>query len=216
MSTLCILDICVALYGILGWIRIKLNAHVALIARHQAFIKPWMRWTLKEVHHMHTISVQGEYIIAGIWSAAMDGDLERVKSFLKKGIDPNIRDQANYTALHYAGRAGHLSVCELLLDYGACFNIQTRGGATPLHRSAYCGHLKVVNLLLDRGADPHLTDDDGATPLHKAAEQKHLEVCELLVKLFPTLRGVKDKRSRLPFDLCLEHDTFWEFLRPPQ
>ncbi|XP_065103725.1 ankyrin repeat domain-containing protein 39 [Paramisgurnus dabryanus] len=152
----------------------------------------------------------------GIWSAAMDGDLERVKSFLKKGIDPNIRDQANYTALHYAGRAGHLSVCELLLDHGACFNVQTRGGATPLHRSAYCGHLKVVKLLLDRGADPHLTDDDGATPLHKAAEQKHLEVCQLLVKLFPTLQGVKDKRSQLPYDLCLEHDTFWEFLRPPQ
>lgn len=68
---------------------------------------------------------------------------------------------------HYAGRAGHLSVCKLLVDCGACVNAQTRGGATPLHRSAYCGHLSVVELLLDRGADPHLTDDDGTTPLHK-------------------------------------------------
>lgn len=37
--------------------------------------------------------------ITGIWSAAMDGDLERVKSLLKKGTDPNLRDSANYTAL---------------------------------------------------------------------------------------------------------------------
>lgn len=35
----------------------------------------------------------------GIWSAALGGDLERVRSFLKKGADPNMKDQAGYTAL---------------------------------------------------------------------------------------------------------------------
>lgn len=35
----------------------------------------------------------------GIWSAALVGDLERAKSFLTKGTDPNIKDQAGYTAL---------------------------------------------------------------------------------------------------------------------
>lgn len=35
----------------------------------------------------------------GIWSAALDGDLERVRLFLKKGTDPNMKDQAGYTAL---------------------------------------------------------------------------------------------------------------------
>lgn len=38
-------------------------------------------------------------LFVGIWSAAMDGDVERVRTFIKKGIDPNIRDQASYTAL---------------------------------------------------------------------------------------------------------------------
>lgn len=38
-------------------------------------------------------------MFVGIWSAAMDGDGERVRAFIKKGVDPNIRDQANYTAL---------------------------------------------------------------------------------------------------------------------
>lgn len=36
---------------------------------------------------------------SGIWSAAMDGDLERVKSLVQKGADPNMRDAAGYTAL---------------------------------------------------------------------------------------------------------------------
>lgn len=35
----------------------------------------------------------------GIWSAALDGDLERVRLFLKKGTDLNMKDQAGYTAL---------------------------------------------------------------------------------------------------------------------
>ncbi len=29
----------------------------------------------------------------------MDGDLERVKSLVQKGTDPNLRDSAGYTAL---------------------------------------------------------------------------------------------------------------------
>lgn len=36
---------------------------------------------------------------AGIWSAAVDGDLDRVKSFIDKGTDPNLRDSSGYTAL---------------------------------------------------------------------------------------------------------------------
>uniref|UniRef100_A0A1A8GHM9 Ankyrin repeat domain 39 n=1 Tax=Nothobranchius korthausae TaxID=1143690 RepID=A0A1A8GHM9_9TELE len=35
----------------------------------------------------------------GIWSAAMDGDLDRLRSLVQKGIDPNLRDSAGYTAL---------------------------------------------------------------------------------------------------------------------
>lgn len=36
---------------------------------------------------------------AGIWSAAFDGDLARVKSMVRKGTDPNQRDTSGYTAL---------------------------------------------------------------------------------------------------------------------
>uniref|UniRef100_A0A8K9XL42 Uncharacterized protein n=1 Tax=Oncorhynchus mykiss TaxID=8022 RepID=A0A8K9XL42_ONCMY len=87
---------------------------------------------------------RGDLDFTGNWSAAMDGDLEQVKSLLQKGTEPNLRDSANYTALHYASRSRHES---------------TPGGATPLHRSAYCG------------ADPQLCDYDGSSPLHKGHEE---------------------------------------------
>ncbi|XP_032373257.1 ankyrin repeat domain-containing protein 39 isoform X2 [Etheostoma spectabile] len=124
----------------------------------------------------------------GIWSAAMDGDLERVRSLVQKGTDLNLRDSAGYTAL-------------------------TPGGATPLHRSAYCGHLEVVRLLLHHRADPMLFDDDGASPLHKAAEQGHGEVCQLLVEHCAALCSQLNKRLQLPFQLAPQGDL-QELLKP--
>ncbi|KAE8292615.1 Ankyrin repeat domain-containing protein 39 [Larimichthys crocea] len=151
----------------------------------------------------------------GIWSAAMDGDLQRVQSFIQKGADPNLRDSAGYTALHYASRSGHLAVCSLLLQSGACASPRTPGGATPLHRSAYCGHLDVVGLLLQHRADPTLCDDDGATPLHKAAERGHEDVCQLLVERCPALCSHENKRRQLPYQLAPRGDL-QELLKPPR
>ncbi|KAK6469486.1 ankyrin repeat domain-containing protein 39-like [Huso huso] len=150
----------------------------------------------------------------GIWSAAVDGDLDRVRTFLLKGTDPNTVDRAGYTALHYASRAGCLAVCELLLEHGACANSQTRGGATPLHRAAYRGHLGVVRLLLSQGAEPGTCDDDGSTPLHKAAGQGRVEVCEVLLQRCPELRNLQDKRTRTPWELAEDREGLRDLLKP--
>ncbi|XP_072243125.1 ankyrin repeat domain-containing protein 39 isoform X2 [Leuresthes tenuis] len=151
---------------------------------------------------------------AGIWSAAMDGDLDRVKSLVQKGTDPNLRDSAGYTALHYGSRSGHLAVCTFLLEKGACASPQTPGGATPLHRAAYCGHLDVVRLLLQNRADPTLCDDDGASPLHKAAERGHKDMCQLLLEDCPILCSQGNKRLQLPYQLAQQADL-QELLKPP-
>ncbi|XP_030274220.1 ankyrin repeat domain-containing protein 39-like [Sparus aurata] len=151
----------------------------------------------------------------GIWSAAVDGDLQRVTSLLQKGTDPNLRDSAGYTALHYASRGGHLAVCTFLLESGACASPQTPGGATPLHRSAYCGHLDVVRLLLQHRADPKLCDDDGSSPLHKAAERGHEDVCQLLLEKCPALCSQPNKRLQLPHQLAAQAHL-QELLKPPR
>ncbi|XP_047448359.1 ankyrin repeat domain-containing protein 39 isoform X2 [Mugil cephalus] len=126
----------------------------------------------------------------GIWSAAMDGDLERVKSLVQKGTDPNLRDAAGYTAL-------------------------TPGSATPLHRSSYCGHLDVVRLLLHHRADPMLCDDDNSSPLHKAAERGHEEVCQLLAERCPALCSQVNKKLQLPYQLA-QKENLQELLKPPR
>ncbi|ELK23209.1 Ankyrin repeat domain-containing protein 39 [Myotis davidii] len=142
----------------------------------------------------------------GIWSAALNGDLGRVKYLIQKAVDPSQPDLAGYTALHYASRNGHYAVCQFLLESGAKCDAQTRGGATALHRASYCGHTEIARLLLSHGSNPRLVDDDGMTSLHKAAENGHVDICSLLLQHSPALKAVRDRKARLACDL-LPHNS---------
>uniref|UniRef100_A0A8B9YUD5 Ankyrin repeat domain 39 n=1 Tax=Bos mutus grunniens TaxID=30521 RepID=A0A8B9YUD5_BOSMU len=108
----------------------------------------------------------------GIWSAALNGDLGRVKYLIQKAVDPSQPDSAGYTALHYASRNGHYAVCQFLLESGAKCDAQTHGGATALHRASYCGHTDIARLLLSHGSNPRLVDADGMTSLHKVSGER--------------------------------------------
>lgn len=153
--------------------------------------------TLPSVHQ----SLEEMNFERGIWGAALNGDLERVKMQIQKRGKPSEPDPLGYTALHFASRNGHYEVCRILLESGADSCAQTHGGATPLHRAAYCGHMEIAKLLLDHGADPAAADDDGKTSLHKAAENGHYELCSLLLKHSPGLRHVRDKKLRRACDV---------------
>ncbi|XP_021113689.1 ankyrin repeat domain-containing protein 39 isoform X4 [Heterocephalus glaber] len=151
-------------------------------------------------------------ILQGIWSAALDGDLARVKSFIQKAMDPSQPDSAGYTALHYASRNGHYAVCQFLLESGAKCDAQTHGGATALHRASYCGHTEIARLLLSHGSDPQLVDDDGMTSLHKAAERGHGDICSLLLQHSPALKAIRDRKARLACDLLPDNTTLRDLL----
>lgn len=141
----------------------------------------------------------------GIWTAALDGDVDRVNRLLQKGVLVDAADSAGYTALHYATRGGHVRVCEILLEHGAKVNARTRGiKATPLHRAAYMGHVEVVDLLLRHGAAPNLTDVDGRTALHRTIPMVagSVESVEVIKKLLPiTDRTVQDNHGRTVDDV---------------
>uniref|UniRef100_A0A8C8RH78 Ankyrin repeat domain 39 n=1 Tax=Pelusios castaneus TaxID=367368 RepID=A0A8C8RH78_9SAUR len=150
----------------------------------------------------------------GIWSAALDGDLGRVRKLVEKRVDPSQPDQAGYTALHYASRNGHAAICQFLLQSGAQCNAQTHGGATALHRASYCGHVAVARLLLAHGANPAIADDDGMTSLHKAAERGHSEICDFLMQHSPGLKDLQDKKARRACDLVPDNSTLRDLLDP--
>ena len=50
--------------------------------------------------------------------ASRKGDVEKIEIFLKNGIDPNIKDEFEFSPLVWACRKGHINVVKLLIDSG--------------------------------------------------------------------------------------------------
>jgi len=121
-------------------------------------------------------------IIRGIWTAAIENDLNRLQTFVNKN-EQNAADNNGYTALHYASRNGHYEACQMLLAAGANVNATTKsGGVTSLMRASMMGHEQIVHLLIKYKADTRLCDNDGNTALHRAIQLGHTSIAQLLIK----------------------------------
>uniref|UniRef100_A0A182PU47 Uncharacterized protein n=1 Tax=Anopheles epiroticus TaxID=199890 RepID=A0A182PU47_9DIPT len=148
----------------------------------------------------------------GIWSAAMNNELDRLKMLIAKGHLYD-RDSCGYTALHYAARSGHRDACHLLLAHGLGVDEVTNGGVSALHRAAMMGRYAILELLLESSANGLHMDNDGRTALHRAAEGGHLQCCQLLVRLYPALRHMQDVRNQKPIDLVRDRHSESDRLR---
>ena len=107
---------------------------------------------------------------ASVANAAMTGDREGVRAFLKKGLDVNEAQGDGTTALHWAAMKGDAEVAQMLIYAGANVRATTRLGTyTPLYLAAKGGHSGVVAALLAAGADAKALTSNGTTPLMIAA-----------------------------------------------
>jgi ankyrin repeat protein len=111
--------------------------------------------------------------------AAAADDAVAVEEFLKRGVDPGVRDLLGRTALHLAAELCRPNAAKTLLAHGADPNARDERGRTPLHRAADEGCADVAELLLDYGADPNVVDRSGWTPLHLVGI--HVDLLEILL-----------------------------------
>ena len=85
--------------------------------------------------------------------AAVAGDHAGVvRALLAAGADPNLRSEANYTALHKAAAHGNASIVRMLLDAGADPKATRDGGHTAIEDAREKGHAAIVELLKAREA----------------------------------------------------------------
>eukprot|EP00118_Oscarella_pearsei_P015566 m.140818 g.140818 ORF g.140818 m.140818 type:complete len:101 (+) comp38329_c0_seq2:739-1041(+) len=64
------------------------------------------------------------------------------------GIGVGTKDGHSMSALHLAASNGHLNVCKLLLDSGACLEDQDFEGSHPLHLASKGGHSETFTFLI--------------------------------------------------------------------
>lgn len=101
---------------------------------------------------------------------------EKIKNFIKEGVDPNIRGGSGNTSLMLAIKSSSeykLKICKRLIKAGCDVNAQSHFLSTPLIEAVRNCDTEltrgVVKLLLEHGADLNLQDSDGWTALIHAS-----------------------------------------------
>jgi serine/threonine-protein phosphatase 6 regulatory ankyrin repeat subunit B len=120
-------------------------------------------------------------LAARLIGAASDGDKKTIQTLLKDGVDVNVRDWDDLTALIPAASSGHLDICKLLVKEGIDVNAKDKDGITALMEASIMGHTKIVEFLLDSGAELDATANSEVTALWLASGEGRVPVMKILL-----------------------------------
>lgn len=121
--------------------------------------------------------------LAPLHRAAISGDTTELEHLLSiQHADPNLRDIAGVTALHYAARAGHVNAARMLVSYGATPSLATSTGWTPIDLAMRERHIDVVHFLSQYGFNPRGALPDGEPYLVYAVRLNDAKLAEYLLR----------------------------------
>jgi len=105
-----------------------------------------------------------------------------VRQLLKRGADPNFRDNSNKTPLFYLPAKKHsIDVLKIMLDADADIHMRDVSGQTLMHLFAQKNADTIVKNLLQAGASHALLDKKGLSPLILAMSKKATKVTRILL-----------------------------------
>ena len=112
--------------------------------------------------------------------AAREGDADRVKAMLMRGLDINAADYDKRSTLHLSCAEGNSKVVELLIAEGANVHALDRYGYNALHYAVVNNHALIADLLSRNGAE--LNYKKPADALCAAAGHGNMDRIKVLVK----------------------------------
>lgn len=138
-----------------------------------------------------------------------------ILELLKFGADVNSSGREGATVLHKACRQNNVSLCKLLVEYGADCHLQDNTGWYPIHCASmslnarqFSDKSALLYILEIAGSadDIHLKDFGGNTPLHVAAKWDNIAAFQYLVQKGADLSAV-NAEGKKALELCDNPDT---------
>ena len=129
----------------------------------------------------------GADISRGMMNQSLKTDLQSLFIFLMgiDGIDFKYQDDADFTPLHCAIRAGNTEAVQLILRYKGNEIDVNQGdhcGRTPIQFACIMGKTNILKMLIKfPGAQINKLDDEGMNALHYASKHGNADVVKLLL-----------------------------------
>jgi ankyrin repeat protein len=117
-----------------------------------------------------------------IVDAAIQGNRDAVRAFLKDGADVNTSQPDGMTSLHWAAQKGDVELTKTLLYAGANVKATTRiGGYTALLIASRSGNAAIIETLAAGGADAKAATTSGTTALMFASQAGNADAVKALI-----------------------------------
>lgn len=98
------------------------------------------------------------------FSSVKSNNINMIKAFFKKGINPNYEDEYKRTGLHYSAMFGYMEMMAMFLDNNADIDWQDPNGNSALHYAYEKGRRNVIDYLESRGANKELKNYNNKVP----------------------------------------------------
>ena len=122
-----------------------------------------------------------EYLL----NALESNDLQAFNILLSLGLEPNARNENQFTILHAAVGMGNYSAVKILLDHRANPNHTDGTKTSPLMIACCKKHAEIARLLCERGAK-NLYNNQNHSAFHSACYCDSLACLKILVEFFDT------------------------------
>jgi len=125
--------------------------------------------------------ISPDKITDSLFEAITGNNISVLINILNYGIDVNVKNEADMSALHLAIEYDKYTITKLLLEFGANPNITSMRFPILIDYTNYRDK-QMVKLLLQHGADPNINTEMGLTSLHFACHDNYVEIVEVLLK----------------------------------
>lgn len=122
---------------------------------------------LLDYYKYYFLSMWGFTPQAAFTAIWQEGNVDKVRSLIERGVSANAKDTSGSSLLHYAVTNNRLDIAQVLIDKGADIHARySEDGHTVLHLAVVYPDGEMTELLLRNKANPNVRDNLSYTPLH--------------------------------------------------